>query len=232
MGWRYWLRLPPAQQTVTTEQNRSPLRPIPTLWELAAKGIYPAVRSRFVISGPEIDSGRAGETFVRRSWVADLSVALVYDFGSRTTQVSEHTAAVWGQPHEALWERALRNLRSLSRPHWEELSDGVFRLVSDCAYEETFPLLADVMDSLPCKDPVIALPNRGVVLATSSYDADAIWELIGRARDSLQKAPWPLSGILLQRVGAGWSRYIPPPSLSPACARLNAISLSRTRSPS
>jgi hypothetical protein len=234
MGWRYWLRLPPTQQTLATEQNLSQRRQIPTLWELAAKGIYPAVRSRFATVGPEIESRRdeAFPPFVRRSLAADLSVVLLYDFGPRTTPVSEHTATVWGQSHEALWERALRNLRALPRPHWEDLGDGVFRIVSDYAYEETFPLLAEVMDSLPCKEPVIAIPNRGVMLATSSFDADAVWALIGRARNSLQKAPWPLSGTLLQRVAGGWSRYVPPPSLSPACARLNAISLARTRSPS
>jgi hypothetical protein len=222
MGWRYWLRLPPAQQTLATQLNvGEPRRPIPTLWELAAKRIYPAVHARGAL--PPV---------VRRSWIADLSMVLLYDFGPRIVQVSEETAEVWGQSHEALWERALRNLRALPRPNWDELHEGVFRIVSDCSCEETFPLLAEVMDALPCKDPVIAIPNRGVVLAASGFDADAIWTLIGRARDSVQKAPWPLSGTLLQRVAGRWSRFVPPPSLSQACARLNAVSLARTRSPS
>jgi len=221
MGWRYWLRLPPTQQTVATEQAPSPRQPVPALWELAAKRIYPAVRSRFAFA-----------PCVCRPWVADLSLVLLYDFGPRATEVSELTAGIWGQPHDALWERALRNLRALPRPHWEDIGDGVFRLVSNFAGEETFPLVPVVMDSVPCKEPVIAIPNGRVVLATCGFDADAVWALIGHARDSLQNAPWPLSGTLLQRVGDRWSRYVPPPSLSPACARLNAISLARTRSAS
>jgi hypothetical protein len=202
MGWRDWLRLPRIQTTLPTELSGSRRRGIPLLWDLAAKGIYPAVRS-----------GKAFAPVVRRSWVADLSLVLLYDFGPRMIQVSEATAEVWGQSHEALWERALRNLRALPRPHWEDLNDGVFCIVSDCAYEETFPLIDEVMDSLPCKDPVVAIPNRGVMLAAPGSDPDHLRALIARARDSLHNAPWPLSGTLLQRIAGGWSPFVPPPSL-------------------
>jgi hypothetical protein len=45
MGWRDWFRLPRTQNTLPTELSGSRQRAIPLLWDLAAKGIYPAVRS-------------------------------------------------------------------------------------------------------------------------------------------------------------------------------------------
>ncbi len=218
MGWRDWLRLPPTRDTIPTEPAASRQRDIPLLWELAAKKIYPAVRSRFPVFSPETggcSDGRPLAPVVRRSWVADLSLMLLYDVGPRMIQVSEATAEVWAQAHEVLWERALRNLRALPRPHWEDLNDGVFCIVSDCACEETFPLVDEVMDSLPCKDPVVAIPNHGVMLAAPGSDPDHLRALIARARNSLQTAPWPLSGTLLQRLSGGWSPFVPPASDRP-----------------
>jgi len=216
MGWRDWLSLPPIQHNLATQSIVERHREVPALWELAAKRLYPAVRSRFAPVSAEIEPRREGRgipAIVRRAWVADLSVVLLYDFGPRMVQVSEETAAIWGQSHDALWQRALRNLRALPRPHWEDLNDGVFSIVSDCAYEETFPLLDEVMDSLPCSNPVIAIPNRGVMLAASGLHADYVRALIERARDSLLNAPWPLSATLLKRVPGGWRPFVPPRAL-------------------
>jgi len=114
-------------------------------------------------------------------------------------------------------------------PDWEDLEDGVFQIRSEVAYEETFLLLDEVMNTLPLAGaPVIALPNRGVLLGADSSDAQAVRALIARARQFLQHAAWPLSGTLLIRNAEGWVRFEAPPNLAAGAQALEKLSLALT----
>lgn len=226
----------PAQRPVLFEKYLTLLleqgREIPKLWELASKSLYPAVRSRYAALSIEIETRKTAKPFppvVRWPLTDDLAIVLLYDFGPHMSQVSHEKADVWGQPPEALRERALQNLRALSRPHWEDLNDGAFQIRSEVAYEETFLLVDEVINTLPVAGaPVIGIPNRGVLLAADSNDAQAVRALIARARHSLRHAPWPLSGTLLIRPADGWKRFEAPPDLASPTQALERLSLALT----
>jgi hypothetical protein len=205
---------------------------VPKLWELAAKGIFPAVRSRHGALTLEIETRKTAKPFpppVRWPLVNDLVIVLLYDFGPFMTQVSQDNAQVWGQSPETIRQRALQNLRALPRPQWEDLGGGVLQIRSSVAYEETFFLVDEVVRALNFRDsPVIAAPNRGVLLAADSGDAQKVRALIARARQSLEEAPWPLSGTLLCRKADNWQRYEPPAELVANARALETSSLALT----
>ncbi|HEV7986273.1 MAG TPA: hypothetical protein VGP20_08895 [Steroidobacteraceae bacterium] len=181
---------------------------IPKLWTLARASIYPALRSRYTTTTLEID-GRNGGTplppLVQRRWLDDLILVLLYDFGQHMNYVPEALAEGWGAPLDEIWGYALHNLKTLPRPRWETVGTGVFRIVSEVAYEETFLLLDEVRARLKFSGhAVFALPNRGILLAADSRDAAAVRALIAEAHRQVQHAPWPLSGSLIERTRAGW----------------------------
>jgi hypothetical protein len=207
-------------------------REIPKLWGMAAKGILPGVRSRYGTRSIEIETRDTAEQFPPVvSWplIDDLTIVLLYDFGPYMSQVSYEKAEVWGQSLDAIRERALQNLSALQRPQWENLNDGVFQIRSAVAYEETFFLIDEVIRALNFRDsPVIAVPNRGVLLAADAGDLQAVRTLIARARQSLHEAPWPLSGTLITRKAEGWKRHEPRAELVSTARALETLSLAHT----
>src|SRR5438552_3785292 len=58
---------------------------MPSLWTLAAKGIYPALRSRYGMMTLEIDNRDKPHApplpDVSQAWVEDIDLKLLYDFG-------------------------------------------------------------------------------------------------------------------------------------------------------
>jgi hypothetical protein len=124
----------------------------PKLWELAAKHIYPAIRCVHDTMTLEIAS-RDGKSKMPRtvSWplAGDLMIRLVFDRGESLAHVQEELADTWGQNLDALKARALANLTSLQRPQWRALGDGVYQVVSDVSYEESFLLVNAVVDAQP-----------------------------------------------------------------------------------
>src|SRR5262249_53185462 len=137
---------------------------------------------------------------IKWPWLGDLTLVLVYDFGRHLAHVHHERADVWGQPLEELRERALANLRALPRPRWEPEGHGLFRLVSEASYEESLLLVDSSFNPLNVRgNPVVAIPNRGVLFAAGSHEPSALAALIERAQHSMQSAPWPLSGTLLER---------------------------------
>jgi hypothetical protein len=205
---------------------------VPELWQLAAQGIYVVVRSRFSWTAPEIADRTEAKPFrpiVKWPWLGDLTLVLVYDFGPHIAQVVRDRADVWGQALEELRERALTNLRALSRPRWEPAGNGVFCLVSEVGYEESLLLVASIFDSLKVRgNPVVAVPNRGRLLAASSHETSALAALIELAQHAIQSAPWPLSGTLLERTANGWQLFEPPAELAAGARALQTISLAIT----
>ena len=197
---------------------------VPKLWTLAATGIFPAIRSRYTTTVVEIEQRDQKKPFppvMRQTVCADLSLALLYDFGPHMSHVSAEVADTWGVPADEVWSRALANLRGLQRPKWEPVAPGVFRLLSAVSYEETFLLVNEVTAALPCGErAVFALPNRGVLLAADSADPQACGRLIAAARQHLENSPWPLSGTLLQRVGGEFRTYEPPAEYADAARSL------------
>jgi hypothetical protein len=210
--------------------NPCAITDIPKLWTLARASIYPALRSRYTTTTLQIDSRNGGTPLapmVQRPWVDDLIMVLLYDFGPHMSYVPEALADNWGTSPEEMWGYALHNLKTLPRPLWEAVGAGVFRVVSEVAYEETFLLLNEVRSRLRFDGhAVFTIPNRRVLLAADRRDAAAVKALIAEARRQLQHAPWPLSGALLEHTRQGWRRCELSGELAAAAHCLETISLS------
>ncbi|HEY3808446.1 MAG TPA: hypothetical protein VGL50_00790 [Steroidobacteraceae bacterium] len=203
---------------------------IPRLWTLARSSLYPAVRSRYATITLEID-GRGGGTplppVMRRPWLDDLLLVLLYDFGQHMSYVTRTHAEAWDAPDEEIWAYAFHNLRNLPRPHWDPVGHGVFRLTSAVTYEETFVLLDEVRARQRfAAHAAFAIPNRGILLSADSTDATALRALILEAQRCLQQEPFPLSGNLLRRTREGWRRPALPQELAGSARTLETLSLS------
>jgi hypothetical protein len=186
-------------------------REIPKLWTLAAKGIYVAVRSKYDYMTMEIESRTSDKPVSDTiTWplVGDLCLRLLYDSGPNMGHVQRDTLAAWGQPEAEVKQRALNNLKALQRPQWELLSDGVYKLVSDVAYEESWFLIDAVMEQLPFAAHAVVMPvNRGVLLAVDGRADDALSAMLHEALRSLQENPWPLSGTMLTKTNGSWQAF-------------------------
>ena len=205
---------------------------IPDLWTLASGNIFPAVRSTHMLITVEIDCRGTSDNFpalIKQSLPGDLQVLLMYDHGQQLASLSEDKIAVWGQHQDALFAQALNNLRSLPRPHWVNVDQYVYQLVSDVSYEETFLLLTEVTGLLPfAHHAVFMVPNRGVVIAADEANPDAVKALLNYATDCLAKKPWPLSGKLLKNANGFISVVSPPAELAEIAHTVQVISISST----
>jgi len=207
-------------------------RTIPKLWGVAAGGIYPALRSRYLTSIAEIELRGTAKPFppaMIRPWVDDVIVALLYDFGPHMGMASKDIVESWGAGEQEVWSRAGANLRALPRPTWQPLNGGIFRIASSVAYEESFLLVDEVLESLKLTGPpVFAIPNKGVCLAADSTNESALRALLAEIKRSLEQAPWPLSAALFERTLEGWRTFEPPAELAASVRRLRLLDLART----
>lgn len=205
---------------------------VPKLWTLAANHIYGCLRSRHQLVSLEIDSRGKPSGLPRplsKRWHGDLDIVLMYDFGQHMTGVAADKADTWGQPLDAIFDRARANLAALERPSWEDLGEGVYQITSDVTFEESFVLVNAVWKSLTVQgDPVVAIPNRGVLYATGAENAAGIARLISEAQRSMQERPWALSATLLHKVGDNWQPFQPDADAVCAAHAFELVSLAIT----
>ena len=184
-------------------------RNTPALWTLAARGIFPTVRSRhdFLVYRIEARMHDAPVmNTVARPITDHLEMRLVWDAGPSMAIIRREEIETWGQTEAAVWEIALGNLRALPKPTWVETeSRGVFRLESEAGYEESHLLADRAIDALPfSSSAVLGVPNRGVLLAADGRDREAVLSLLEHIERSYGDRAWPLSLFPVERAANGW----------------------------
>jgi len=191
-------------------------REIPDLWVEAAPNLYPTLRSEFVDSTIEIrrrGSDAPRDDSVVFPFAGDLRVRLMYDFGSSLTYVRSEKLNTWGQPAEAVLERAKANLGRLDPPQWADLGQGVFQLRSEQSFEESFLQLDSVVRRLPFADNAVFMPcNRGILLAADGRSEEALEAMLSQAERMMLEAPWFMSSTMCRRGDQGWEVVAPPKS--------------------
>jgi hypothetical protein len=201
----------------------------PKLWELAAKSIYPSIRCihdtvTLEISTRKVDGKKMPRTV---SWplAGDLMVRLMFDRGESLTHVQEDLAETWGQSLEALKARALANLAGLPRPQWQALGEGVYQVVSDVSYEESFLLVNPVIEALPfASSAVLMATNRGILLSCDGTDQNALRSMLGHAEKFLREHPWPMAATMLHRQEGEWREFVPTGELAEIHGSLTRLS--------
>jgi len=169
------------------------------------------VRSEFVDSTIEIKS-RVGEPYVPFAlpFAGDLRLRLMYDFGSYLGYIKQEKLETWGQPAQAVLERAIANLGQLEAPEWVDSGRGFFQLASPMSFGESMLLLDSVVRQLPFAPHAVLMPcNRGVLLAADSRSEDSIGAMLQEAERCLQDA-WPMSALMCRRSESGWVEFEPP----------------------
>ena len=203
----------------------------PKLWTLAQKAIFPILRSRYERTVVEIEH-RSKDPFPPRAskpFLGHLEAVIGYDHGQTVSQVTLETASDWGVSIDEALQRALVNLRALPPPTWESAGDRVRALESEGGYTESFLQLPRTFDNLPAKGQALAMiPNRGVLLSTGSDESGGLAALLAAAKESMQQAPWPLTGDLFHITAAGPELHVPDDrpnaTLSAAIQRLDISS--------
>jgi hypothetical protein len=204
----------------------------PKLWQLAAKHIYPTIRCVHDTMTLEIAS-RTGDGKMPRtvSWplAGDFIVRLMFDRGESLAHVQEDLAETWGQNLESLKARALGNLAALPRPQWQALGDGVYQVVSEVSYEESFLLVNAVIDALPFASSAVLMPtNRGVLLSCDGTDQNALRSMLGHAERCLREHPWPMAATMLHREAGEWCEFVPTGELAAIHGSLERLSIAIT----
>jgi hypothetical protein len=209
-------------------------RETPKLWSLAAKGIILAVRSKhdyMVLSIAGRTDPKSVNEGIAWPFVGDLCIRLLYDFGPNMSHVSKELVATWGQTEEVVRQQALNNLKSLQRPMWSSLEGGVYKLLSEVAYEETWLLVDGVVDQLPfAQTAVLMSVNRGILLAADAQDEHALSAMLQMALTSLQNNPWPMSGLMLARDNGHWREFNAESIVAKRAKAVEALSLATTYS--
>jgi hypothetical protein len=91
---------------------------------------------------------------------------------------------------------------------WNPLGNGVYKLVSEAAYEESLLLIDAVVDQLPFAPSAVLMPvNRGVLLAADGRSDEELSAMLQIAFSSLQSSPWPMSGAMLARDKGHWAEF-------------------------
>jgi len=150
-----------------------------------------------------------------------------YDHGQTVSQVTVETAADWGISIDELIQRARANLRALPLPTWRPSGDRVWKLESAGGYTESFLQLPMTFDTLPARgQPLAMIPNRGVLLATGTDHPGGLAALLAAAKESLQHAPWPLSGDLFRITTTGPELHVPDDSpAATLCSTIQRLDL-------
>lgn len=203
---------------------------VPKLWTLAQRQLFPVLRSRYDLDLHALQARAEGiETFPAcpsRVLAGDVCVRLAYDHGNVVSHVNDEQLETWGQTFDDALDCALANLAALPKPGWVALDGGVFRLHSECSYEETYLLLDKVRAQLAFERRAIYMPcNRGWLLAADADDADAVRSLISCAGEALRQAPWPQTATVLQRQGTCWQPYSPGGAAAAQLAEIQIVEL-------
>lgn len=204
-------------------------RETPQLWQMAAKAIYPVVRSSYDSLLLDLQARASGAPMRRAvTWplARELSIKLVYDHGASLAHVYEETLQVWGQSHQAVKQQAFDNLRALQRPSWQEIAPGVHQLISAVSYEESLFLVDAVIEGLPFAASAVVLPvNRGVLLAADGNSREGVLALLAAASRSLAEKPWPMSATLLHRSDGQWVEFTATDRVAECARALHQINL-------
>jgi hypothetical protein len=121
---------------------------------------------------------------------------------------------------------AKRGSTSRRKPRWEQAGLSLWKLESDGGYHDSFLQVGRVFARLPAQgQPLAMIPNRGVLLATGSDEPAGLAALLAAARQSIQRAPWPLCGELFRVTPTGVETYEPNGPSASLLATIKRIDL-------
>jgi hypothetical protein len=141
---------------------------------------------------------------------SDLAAHLSFELPSSSMELSPDRLEAWGADFDALFARAVENLRERSVGVFEEPQPGVFVSPWRDALDATRMVLVEQFRALKVKgSPVLLAPTHDIVLVTGDGDEAGLATIAGWAEEALME-PRTHSAIAFRLEGARWVAWLPP----------------------
>ncbi len=199
--------------------------------ETALERLLPMVRDRLYFQSADrmmVATEKTPER-VMRILNEELAAGLCIDMPNAMSTVNADQLASWNMTKDQAYRIAVDNLAKQSDKPFRAIAPGVF--VSDFGdYHDIGRLMMpELFVRLDIRgEPVVAVPNRTVVLVTGSRDDAGLAMIAAMARKELDE-PRPVSATLFKLDNFVWKPMLPPRS-SPAFFTVKdaaAVSLTR-----
>lgn len=178
------------------------------------KRLLPVLRNLAGVDLMRIDAGddkALSEVMEFRPLSQEIGIALAIDSELNIQQIGSDVLARWGKTFEEVLQVAIDNLRHLAAPSFHELSHGLFVSHYGDYYDAPRMLVQELIWQLPVgAQPVAMVPNRSCLLVCSAENADALSDMVERARPLLLEESRPLSAEMFALTGKTWAPWTPP----------------------
>lgn len=189
------------------------LKEVPDDFEDAKHDLLPVVRSCAYYGITNLQMRLQGMNEIEwkfRPLTEHLGVNLVYDLPESTMQISADQFAKWNVGFDDAYEIACRNLETMSQEEFVGVAPGVWASPWNDSYGAARLVLPELLRRLDVEgDPVLAVPNRDVVLVTGSEDDAGLEAMMAIAEKALEH-PRSISGIPVRLTDDGLLPFLPP----------------------
>lgn len=138
-------------------------------------------------------------------------MTLALDRPTMVGYVSEEVMATWHVPEDELFAVALRNLRTISSRPLDQPDEGLWESAWEDSWDASRLLLWPFEPPLrPLGEPVVLVPEPGLLLVTGSADPGGLATLLEAAREALS-APKVVCCLPLVLRKGSWDPLVLPP---------------------
>jgi uncharacterized protein YtpQ (UPF0354 family) len=208
------------RKEVVERLARAAIRPeIPRRFDEAFPNLIPRIRERFFFERLRLGPPRP----LAYTVLADhFAVALSYDSPDSIDFVGPDRLKQWDVSLDDAVERSLENLRAMTTRPLSAVRPGLYRSDWGDNHDASRALLLDYLLRHKVEgEPVVAVPDRDVLLLTGSRDEAGLKEMAELMAGGLQ-GPRPMSGIPLVLTEGSLAPFIPDPGM-PAFAELKML---------
>ena len=141
----------------------------------------------------------------------ELAAHLAYDLPSSVTEIGPDRLDAWELSFDALYDRAVENLKALSGVPFEEAAPGVFISPFHDTLDATRMLLPELFSRLNVKGrPIAIAPTHDAVFVTGEDDAEGLEQLAVWTEEALLE-PRAHSAIAFRLSPENkWETWLPP----------------------
>jgi hypothetical protein len=192
---------------------------IPTSFADARAGLLPILRSRAL---PEVvrlsqlgDADTTPDAQAALPFSADTVLMLAYDSAHAVQTLGAATLKEWGVSAEECLPIALENLRDRSVSTFEQVAPGLYVGAWNDSYDTSRLLFPDLVHQLNLgADPVMMIPTRARLLATSAGNAAGLQAMVDLAQHYADQEGRQISTLMYRFQQGRAVQYLPEAALA------------------
>ncbi len=182
--------------------------------EEARAHLVPRVRERFYYESLRLAVEMEGHKlpgFAFKPLADHFVVELAYDLPEQTMQVHQGQLDEWGTTLEDGLLLSLDLLRANTPAPMKPVRPGLYASSWGDSYAPSRILLPEFIAAYPVEgEPVVAIPNRDLLLLAGSHDAEALEEMARRVHQAIRQPRFMTGQTLIFSEGS-WSLFLPDP---------------------